>query len=277
MLTLPHGLSRAELAAVADLERRVLAVDGGRLKLEWPVLRARTGRRQEDVLAWQDDRLVGFLGTYAFGAATVELAGMVDPEVRRRGTGTALPAAGLRLSGGAALLVVPRSSPGGAALARSSGAGLSHSEHALVLTGPPSPGPADPDLELRDARQADVPRITALLDEGFGAAQDTSEVAGRLGDTRVAVRAEEVVATLRVERDGDVGSVYGFAVKPALQGRGIGRDVLRRVCRSLSDDGTTRVGLEVATTNERALGLYTSLGFVKVSTEDYYAVAAAPS
>ena len=90
MLTLPHGLSRTELAAISDLEQRVLAVDGGRLKLEWPVLRARSGRRQQDVLAWQDDRLVGFLGTYAFGAATVELAGMVDPEVRRRGTGTAL-------------------------------------------------------------------------------------------------------------------------------------------------------------------------------------------
>ena len=277
MLTLPHGLSRAALAAVADLERRVLAVDGGRLKLEWPVLRARSGRRQQDVLAWQDNRLVGFLGTYAFGAATVELAGMVDSEARRRGTGTALLAAGLRLSGGAALLVVPRSAQGGHAFAGAHGGELSHSEHALVLTGPPSPGSAGPDLELRHARPGDVPRITALLAEGFGAAQDPAEVARRLGDTFVAVRGGEVVATLRVERDGDIGGVYGFVVKPTLQGRGIGRDILRRVCRSLSDDGTTRVGLEVATTNERALGLYTSLGFRPVATEDYYAVAAAPS
>ena len=276
MLTLPHGLSRAELSAVADLERRALAVDGGRLKLEWPTLRARSGRRQEDVLAWRGDRLVGFLGTYAFGAATVELAGMVDPAVRRRGTGTALLAAGLRLSGGAALLVVPRSSPGGHAFAGAHGGELSHSEHALVLTGPPSPGPADPGLVLRDARHGDVARIAALLAKGFGAAQDASEVAGRLGDTWVAVRGGDVVATLRVERDGDVGGVYGFVVEPALQGGGIGRDVLRRVCRSLADDGTTRVGLEVATTNERALGLYTSLGFRPVATEDYYTVAAQP-
>jgi len=42
VLTLPHGLSPAELTAVADLEQRVIAADGGRLKLEWPTLRARS-------------------------------------------------------------------------------------------------------------------------------------------------------------------------------------------------------------------------------------------
>jgi len=30
--------------------------------------------------------------------------------------------------------------------------------------------------------------------------------------------------------------------------------------------------LEVAVENEHALGLYTSLGFTRVTTEDYYAV-----
>ena len=65
MLTFPRGLSTTELDAVADLERRVVAADGGRLKLEWATLRTRSGDRAEDVLAWADDgRLVGFLGTY---------------------------------------------------------------------------------------------------------------------------------------------------------------------------------------------------------------------
>lgn len=276
MLTLPHGLSPAELTAVADLEQRVIAADGGRLKLEWPTLRARSGERCEDVLAWQDGRLVGFLGTYAFGGATVELAGMVDPAARRRGVGTALLGAGLQLCGGAALLVVPRSSPAGAAFARSYGGGLSHSEHALVLVGPPAPGPADPGLALRDARPDDVPAVSTLLAAGFGGEQDAPQVLRRLADTRVAVFDSRVVAALRVERDGDTGGVYGFVVEPVLQGRGIGRDVLRRVCRQLAADGAARVALEVATNNEHALSLYTSLGFHPVATEDYYALPAAP-
>lgn len=80
------------------------------------------------------------------------------------------------------------------------------------------------------------------------------------------------VGTLRVTREGDVGGIYGFAVDPAMQGRGIGRDVLRRACRKLFDDGVKQIGLEVATQNERALGLYTSIGFRPVTTEDYFSL-----
>lgn len=90
MLSELRGLSDADLAAIADLERRVLAHDGGRLKLEWTALRERSGERVDDLL-WRDgDRLLGFLGLYSFGSADLELAGMVDPAVRRQGIGTAL-------------------------------------------------------------------------------------------------------------------------------------------------------------------------------------------
>jgi ribosomal protein S18 acetylase RimI-like enzyme len=42
------------------------------------------------------------------------------------------------------------------------------------------------------------------------------------------------------------------------------------VCRRLRADGARRIGLEVEVDNEHALGLYTSLGFERVSTEDYF-------
>jgi ribosomal protein S18 acetylase RimI-like enzyme len=66
------------------------------------------------------------------------------------------------------------------------------------------------------------------------------------------------VGTVRLTGDRDTGAIYGFAVDPAWQGRGIGRDVLRRVCRELQAEGARRVGLEVAVDNDHALGLYTS-------------------
>ena len=64
--------------------------------------------------------------------------------------------------------------------------------------------------------------------------------------------------------------MHGFVIDPAHQGRGIGRDVLRRACVELRARGASRVALEVAVENERALGLYTSIGFQPVLTEDYY-------
>jgi hypothetical protein len=50
VVTLSAGLSPAALDAVADLERRVVAADGGRLKLEWNALRHRSGQQVEDIL-----------------------------------------------------------------------------------------------------------------------------------------------------------------------------------------------------------------------------------
>jgi ribosomal protein S18 acetylase RimI-like enzyme len=46
--------------------------------------------------------------------------------------------------------------------------------------------------------------------------------------------------------------------------------VLRRVCQQLRAQGAQQIGLEVAVDNDRALGLYTSIGFTPVTTEDYY-------
>lgn len=283
MLELARGLSPHALREVAKLEQRTLAVDGGRLKLEWGVLNARAGRDVEDVLWWDGDRLLGFVGLYAFSPPTVELAGMVDPAARRRGIGTELIDAALpvcRDRGYAqVLLVTPRSSAAGEAFALGRGAVLEHSEHALVLAGPPAGGPHDPQVSLRRATPADASEISRLLTAAFGGAPPAvlERLASESARTLLAEVGGSAVGTVRLTRENDMGSVYGFAVDPAWQGRGIGRDVLRRVCRQLRQEGAQRVCLEVAVENERALGLYTSIGFDQATTEDYYALPLAGS
>ncbi len=279
MIQFARGLSETVLGALAELERRTLAVDGGRLKLEWSVLKARTGRDVEDVLWWEEDRLLGFVGIYAFGPPTVELAGMVDPAGRRRGIATALLDAALPLCRergySQALLVTPGVSDAGRCFALHRGAVLEHSEHALVLVGDPADSPANPELTLRPATVADVDVIRELLGAAFGSAP--SDLLERLqtetSRTLVVTLAGRAVGTVRLERGDDSGAVYGFAVDPAWQGKGIGRDVLRRVCLQLREEGARQIRLEVAVQNARALGLYTSIGFAEGTTEDYYALS----
>jgi ribosomal protein S18 acetylase RimI-like enzyme len=269
------GLTGRSLAAIAELERQVVAADGGRLKLEWGTLRSRRDDQVQDLLWWAGERLLGFVGRYAFGAPA-ELAGMVAPEARRRGIGLALLTAATQLcrdnGDERALLVVPRGSAGGTALAGRFGGELVHSEHALELGGEPVAGPSDARIALRRAALADAGVVSRLLAAGFG--RPVSAVAERLAiedeTTLLVERDGTVIGTLRVTRDGERAGVYGFVVDPAWRGRGVGRDVLRRVCRRLRDDGVRRIGLEVAVDNDRALGLYTSLGFRPVTTEDYY-------
>jgi ribosomal protein S18 acetylase RimI-like enzyme len=268
------GLTSGSLHAIAELERQVLEVDGGRLKLEWDNLRGRTGDRVEDLLWWEGERLLGFLGIYEFGNAP-ELVGMVAPGARRRGIGSALLDAAILLcrerSDRKPLLVVPRQSIGGKRLALGRGGTLDHSEHHLVLTGEPTAGPRKPEISLRAATVADVPLVVSLLERGFGWS-GPDDVGDRLERLALIELRGAVVGTLFLERGDEGASIFGFVVEPSLQGRGIGRAALRQACEQLRADGARSISLDVDVANDRALGLYTSIGFTPVTTEDYFAL-----
>jgi len=61
--------------------------------------------------------------------------------------------------------------------------------------------------------------------------------------------------------------IHTIGVDPAYQGRGIGREMLRRLLE-LAADGT--VYLEVRTDNQPAIALYESFGFVNVGLRKRY-------
>jgi ribosomal protein S18 acetylase RimI-like enzyme len=278
VLELTRGLNETALDAIADLERRVVAADGGRLKLEWGDLRSRTGQHVEDLLWWgENGRLLGFLGLYSFSAPTVELSGMVDPDSRRRGIATELLKAALPLcqerAYTKALLVTPRTPTAGRDLALRLGGTLDHCEYALQLTGTPAAAPINPRVTVRQMTSADEATVRSLLAMGFGwegPESDQPDAEHDHAGTLIISLDDDVVGSLRLTREDDTAGVYGFVIHPDHRGRGIGRDVLRRVCVQALTDGAARVHLEVAVDNDRALGLYTSLGFAPISTEDYY-------
>ena len=282
MLARMSRLDDAALRAIADLERRVLAVDGGRLKLEYGVLRHRDGEHTNDLLWWDGDRCVGFCGLYVFGPEP-ELAGMVDPDFRRRGIGSELlrTAAGLltERDRDRTLLVTPRTSPAGAAFAAAYDGVMDHSEHYLVLEGTPQPGERHQDVVVRDATMDDAPALRRLLAAAFEEDEDDpGEFADLLNAPETRQLAFErdgaLVGCLRLAGDVERTGIFGFVVDPVLQGQGIGRAVLQRVCAQLREDGVRTITLEVEVDNDGALGLYTSVGFVQQATEDYYAVSA---
>ena len=90
--------------------------------------------------------------------------------------------------------------------------------------------------------------------------------------TLLVERDGQAIGTVRLTRDLDSGGIYGFAIDPDWQGR------QATCCGESAAYCWTRarqVGLEVAVDNDRALGLYTSMGFTEVTTEDYYALPTA--
>jgi ribosomal protein S18 acetylase RimI-like enzyme len=229
---------------------------------------------------------VGFLGVYGFRADQVELCGMVHPSHRRQGIFSRLfEAASAELTGRGVtqvLLVVDRLYDAGAAFAVSRGGRLEHSEHRMVLRHEPAGFVPDPLVKVRPAKSPDLAFVVTCLAEAFGfpveqlKTDEIEALANRYPGTLVFERRDELLGTVRVERGPDGADVYGFAVTPAHQGRGIGRQVLSGLARELVAEGVARVGLEVSSTNDSALGLYLSCGFEVTGTEDYYEVNLAP-
>jgi ribosomal protein S18 acetylase RimI-like enzyme len=268
------GLTPRALRAIAELEHRVVESDGGRLKLEWGNLRDRSGDHVEDLLWWEGERLLGFLGIYTFGEVP-ELAGMVAPDARNHGIGSALVEAAIplcrELSARAPVLIVPRQSVAGARLAQRCGGTLDRSEHHLVLTGAPTDAASTQQVSLRQATDADVPRILCLLQQGFEWS-GPDDLVRRLERTALVELDGEIVGTLFTELDDEQGRIFGFVVESSHRGRGIGRAALRQACEQLHARGAQQISLDVDVTNDRALGLYTSVGFTPLITEDYYAL-----
>lgn len=264
------------LGAIADLERRVVASDGGRLKLEWDVLRRRPRGEVSDLLAWDGQRLVGFCGLYMFGGPP-EIAGAVAPDQRGRGTGSLLLDRALgqarRRAATTALLIVPRGSAPGRRFAHAHGGTLEHSEHHLILRQRPTGGQRRGDVRVHDLTRADEPAAAAILTEAFGPGGS-----GSAAETERLLAIDldgDTVGVLRLDRDGPRASIYGFAVAARWRGQGIGREALVAACERAWDAGAREVTLEVEVDNENALGLYTSVGFEPASTEDYYKIALA--
>lgn len=270
-------LTEQQQRDVAALQQLVEAHDGISLKLNWSLLR-QPERSDPAFTRYEGGRCTGFLGVYAFGPEA-ELCGMVHPEHRRRGHFQSLydqalaycREAGIRK----ALLNTPGSSVAGRAFIEKQGARYAFSEHQMKWTGRPLPVPVRG--ILRPATPADQETEIRLdvevfgVDEAGARSMYTELHADPGATTYMILHGEETVGRIRIQRDGDEAGIYGFAIFPRFQGRGIGRRALEAVLAELSGQGVG-VSLEVETQNERALHLYTSLGFVTVQRQDYYSV-----
>ncbi|QWW19419.1 GNAT family acetyltransferase [Schaalia sp. 19OD2882] len=72
---------------------------------------------------------------------------------------------------------------------------------------------------------------------------------------------DKLVATVMVGHEGHRGWMYYVAVDPALQGRGIGRQLVAAAEKWLAQCGVPKAMLMVRATNAAAQGFYESLGY----------------
>jgi ribosomal-protein-alanine N-acetyltransferase len=138
----------------------------------------------------------------------------------------------------------------------------------LPEAGPPSPQVA-PGYFLRPATEDDLPEYIELDRQAFGAPRPMSLEAAR--EKLASVSLFQVLVS---EADGRLagflsllrwpqatGAVDDIAVRPELQGRGLGEAMMRWALAWFRQEGMRRAWLDVLLDNAPALSLYKKLGF----------------
>ena len=270
-------LTKKELADIKALQQ-VCEQDGGfQLKLNFDMLENRTGNRQEDFFHFEDGQLVGFLGSYGFGKK-IELCGMVHPNYRRRGIFSRLLKMGIdeakKHQAETILLNAPKSSSSAQEFLKTIPCSFSFAEYQMKWH--PTQLVEDEGITVRPAVTKEDEEAEIQLDiHSFGfSEQQARDFADMIreysSDQRLIIEANgKTAGKMRVSELNGEAWIYGFAVYPELQGKGIGRKALSKVVKMEQQKGLS-IFLEVEAKNAHALRLYESCGFKSYQAQDYY-------
>lgn len=265
-----------QLKDIKDLQTICEHVDGIQLKLNWDMLQNREENVKSDIFYYENGKLVGFLALYGFGSK-VELCGMVHPDYRRLGIFTNLFTQANELFNARKyeeiLLNAPSKSSSAKKFLQSIKSSFAFSEHQMKWE--ETKLSFIDDVTLRSATSDDL-EIEIQLDViCFGFTEEDAR------DFNQRIRREELQQFYIIEFNGcNVGKVrishtdgeawiYGFAIFPEYQGKGIGRKTLMKIIGKEQKEGFP-IFLEVEAKNAHALKLYESCGFKAYQSQDYY-------
>lgn len=280
VVSAPSSLNAGIREEIGNIAKACEAADGR----AFPLI---LGPPAKHFLCQTDGRVVGYM-EFVNTEYMAEAWGMVHPDFRRHGTGSALLTAvkdDCRTSGkNEFTLACDQDVASGGNFARAMGGTFINSEHRLTLDPKEfSPGTTS-GLEFHSGTLEDIDIFADLTRRAYGEPIEEFE---HQKDRATALYSEPNRQFFIAFRDGSpVGTVATFSiptesqiyinalnVAAEYQGRGYGREILGWLVQRLSQQDWTTVSIETYSDNDRALNLYETCGFKKTVTFDYYRIA----
>jgi ribosomal protein S18 acetylase RimI-like enzyme len=270
-------LTKEELKNIKMLQEICEKEGNLQLKLNFDMLESRSENRKEDFFHYEDGNIVGFLGSYYFGKK-VEICGMVHPDYRRRGIFSKLLEEVLqeakKREARTVLLNAPNESQSAKQFLRNIPCTLSMIEYQMKWQN--TELFEDQSITVRPSVSEEHKEAEIQLDvQCFGlnekeARQYKKENKDLDTDLRLIIEVDgKIAGKMRISEINGEAWIFGFAVFPELQGKGIGRKALSKVVK-MEDEKGFSIFLEVEAKNAHALRLYESCGFISYHSQDYY-------
>lgn len=137
-------------------------------------------------------------------------------------------------------------------------------------------------VSFRKAAKRDIKPMAKVFQRAFAATNEFSDAPGYLENARRSPDQQLLVAKdqngkiagfIMTDTDsfaGDSLYVAQIAVDPDFQGHGIGRKLMQKAEQLALKKGFNAVALHVRKDNDKAIGLYKSLGYKKVGSDWWY-------
>ncbi|MDQ0270466.1 GNAT family N-acetyltransferase [Cytobacillus purgationiresistens] len=266
-------LTNRKMNEIIALKEICEGKDGYNLKLNLEMVSSRKSDNKLDYFAYEEE-LVGYLGLYRFGKK-FELCGMVHPNHRKKGIFTRLfnQARQTFLDAEELLFNFPAASDSGKAFTESQPCQYAFTEFEMKCTQRTRSQPKEKIL-LLEAKNDDLSLIQKLDVLCFNLSEEDAylmnqERMNTPENTLYTICYEDKkIGKVRLQRLSTETWIYGFAIHPEYQGKGIGRSVLTHIANSEGQDKS--IHLEVEANNEHALRLYKDVGFEIVGEQAYY-------
>lgn len=272
-----HQLNTQLLKAVETLAKKCKTADGNRIGI-YEHLLCQNRPQSINLLAYDAQKLIGFLSVFFFYEHASEIVLMVAPKYRQKGIATQLLQKAQPTLDPYALqqLIFPAPHQLNAEWFRAHHYRYRNTEYEMqAILDNPLPKHNSP-LTLRRATAADIPILSAIDQACFKIqhADMTKRFNSLLSQTNyvlyIAYKDGIPVGKVHMYLTPPKARLSDIAIIPRLQGQGLGHELLQHCLHNLQEQKYTHILLNVETDNQRALNLYTRVGFSLLNAQDYW-------